>query len=233
MQFDIGIVALVQGGNDFLPQHAGDHDVGFLGAVHLVAAQARHVEGDAADPLDLAGGVDASIDGALLAVGKRGGFLRRAKIDAAHQLAHDQDIEAGHDFRLQGRSILQRIKAQRRAQIGVHRHVLADAQQATFGALLERQAIPFGTADRTHQHGVGSKCLYESLIRIGPAGRVDRGATQQRFLGRVGQAFLTVPANHAHGGVQHFGTDTVARHQQELVFVRHIFSLTVCLVALA
>src|SRR6185503_15671227 len=44
-------------------------------------------------------------------------------------------------------------------------------------------------------------------------------AAQQRFIGLVGEALLTEPAHHPHGGIHHFRTDTVTWHQEELVFV--------------
>jgi hypothetical protein len=105
----------------------------FSASSDLVAsacAPARRRRGDA---LDLVGVVDLRIDGALLAVAEIGDFLRLAEIDAAGQLAHDQDVEALDDLALQRRGIGKRRIADGRAQIGEELQVLAQAQQAGLG----------------------------------------------------------------------------------------------------
>ena len=67
----------------------------------LVLARPGEFEGDAGDALDLVGVIDLRVDAALLAVAEVDDFLRLAEIDAAGQFAHDQDVEALDDFRLQ------------------------------------------------------------------------------------------------------------------------------------
>jgi hypothetical protein len=64
-------------------------------------AGAGQFEGDGGDALDLVGVVDLRVDAALLAVAEIDDFLRLAEIDAAGQFAHDQDVEAFDDVRLQ------------------------------------------------------------------------------------------------------------------------------------
>jgi hypothetical protein len=101
LQFDVGVVGRVDARDDLVPEHAGLHHVALLGRRHLVAARARQIEGDACDAVDLGRGVDLRVDGALLAGFERHDFLRLAEIDAARQLAHDQDIEALDQFALE------------------------------------------------------------------------------------------------------------------------------------
>ena len=101
-----------------------------FGRGHLVAALAREIEGDAADALDLVGVVDLGVDAALLAVAEIDDLLGLAEIDAAGQLAHDHDVEALDDLALERRGVGERGIADRRAQIGVEREILAQPQQA-------------------------------------------------------------------------------------------------------
>ena len=53
------------------------------------------------DALDLEGVVDLRVDGALLAVAEVADLLRLAEIDAAGQLAQDEDVEALDQLALQ------------------------------------------------------------------------------------------------------------------------------------
>ena len=132
---------------DFLPQHAGLHHVVLFRRGHLVAALAGEVEGDAADALDLEGVVDLGVDAALLAVAEIDDLLRLAEIDAAGQLAHDHDVEALDDLALERGGVGERGIADRRAQIGEEREILAQAQQARFGPHVVGHARPFRPAD--------------------------------------------------------------------------------------
>ena len=87
-------LALCVCGHDLVPQHARLHDVALFHRADPVVAGARQLEGDAGDALDLVGVVDLRVDAALLAVAEVDDLLRLAEIDAAGQLAHDQDVEA-------------------------------------------------------------------------------------------------------------------------------------------
>ena len=91
----------------------------------MVVARARQLEGDAGDALDLERVVDLRVDAALLAVAEVDDLLGLAEIDAAGELAHDQDVEALDHFRLQRRGCRERRIADGRAQIGEKLQVLA------------------------------------------------------------------------------------------------------------
>ena len=74
LEFDVRIV-LGDGLDDFIPENARLHDVLLVDGVHLLAAGAGKVEGDAGDAVDLVGLVDLGVDGALLAVAEIGDLL--------------------------------------------------------------------------------------------------------------------------------------------------------------
>ena len=97
--------------------------------VTLLRALARQLEGDARDALDLVGVVDLGVDGALLAVAEIGDGLGLAEIDAAGELAQDDDVEPVHHLALEARGFRQRRIADRRADVGEERELLAQPQQ--------------------------------------------------------------------------------------------------------
>ena len=57
-ELHVAIFRIVQLLHFLAPQHAGVHDVRFLGRGHFVRAQPREIERDAGDALDLAGRID-------------------------------------------------------------------------------------------------------------------------------------------------------------------------------
>ena len=128
-------------------KHAGAHDVALFGRVHLVAALAGKVEGDLGDALDLVRRVDLRVDGALLAVLERDDLLRLAEVHAARQLAHDHDVEALDQLALQRGGVGERRIADGGAQVGEQAEVLAQPQEAGFGAHRIGNAVPLRTAD--------------------------------------------------------------------------------------
>ena len=108
LERDVLELALMQLRHHLVPEHAGLHDVALLHRGDLVLALARQLEGDAADALDLVGVVDLGVDGALLAVAEIGDGLRLAEIDAAGELAQDDDVEALDQLALERRGVGQR-----------------------------------------------------------------------------------------------------------------------------
>ena len=128
--------------DDLAPEHARLHHVELLGRGHLVAALAGEVEGDPGDALDLAGRVDLGVDGALRAVLQGHDLLRLAEIDAAGELAHDDDVEALDHLALQGGGVGEGRVADRRAQVGEQAEILAQAQEARLGARPHRARRP-------------------------------------------------------------------------------------------
>jgi hypothetical protein len=125
-----------------------------LGRGDLVAALPREVEGDARDALDLAGRVDLRVDAALLAVVEGDDLLRLAEVNAARELAYDDDVEPLDHLALQRRRVGQGRVADRGPEIGKQPEILAQAQQPRLGPMLVRNVGPLRSADRAEQHRV-------------------------------------------------------------------------------
>ena len=196
--------------------------------MHLVAAKARKLEGDSGDALDLVGLVDLRVDGALLAVTKILDLLRLAEIDAAGQLAHDHDVEAVDAVALQRGGVGERRVADRRAEIGEELEILAQAQQACFGALLVRHTVPFGTADGAEHHGIGLKRAPHGLIGNRLAMGIVGAAADEVGLGLDASVTTRIdPGDDALDLGHHFGADAVAGKKQEFVN-GHEFLSTLC-----
>ena len=98
--------------------------------------------------------VDLGVDGALLAVAEVGDGLRLAEVDAAGQLADDQDVEALDQLALQRREVGQRVEALRRPQVGEELELLAQPQQPGLGADVVGHLVPLRPADRAEEHRV-------------------------------------------------------------------------------
>ena len=99
--------------------------------------------------------VDLRVDAAPLAVLERHDLLRLAEIDAAGELAHDDDVEALDHLALERGGVGERRVAHRRPEIREQAEFLAQAQEPGLGALLIGHVGPFRAADGAEQHGVG------------------------------------------------------------------------------
>jgi hypothetical protein len=139
-------------------------ELGAFQHVHLVdradlpVALARRLEGHAQDAADLALGVMHGVEAEALLLPVDLAQLdaaRLAEVDVAGQFAHDQDVQPGHDLRLEGRGVGQFRIQDRRAQVGEQAELLADAQQAALRPLLARVVVPLRAADGAEQHGIG------------------------------------------------------------------------------
>ena len=201
-----------------MPEHAGLHHVALVGAGDLIAAPARQVEGDAADALDLESVVDLRVDAALLAVAEVDDLLGLAEIDAAGQLAHDQDVEAFDDLALQRRGVGERGIADGRAQVGVEAEVFAQPQQAGFGARVIGHGVPFGAADGGQHHRVGGLRQRHVGVADGLAmGVIGAAADQGFFRLEAGDAGAAMPGDDLFQLRHDLGPDAVAGKQEEFV----------------
>ncbi len=201
---------------DLAPQQARLHDIGLVDLAEPLLPLPRQLEGGAADALDLGLGIDLGVDAAAGAVGQRLDAARVAEIDAAGQLAHDQQVEPGDQLALEARRVGQRLENLRRAQIGEEVHLLAQAKQAALGLQLERQLLPFRAADRAEQHRVGG--LRPRQGRIGQrhaVGIVGRAADQPLADIEAGDAALVEKLHHARHLAHDLGADAVARQDQD------------------
>ena len=198
-------------GHHLVPEHAAFHHVALFHRGDLVAALARELEGHARNALDLVGVVDLRIDGALLAVAEIGDGLRLAEINAAGELAQDHDVEAFDQFALERRGVGQSRIGHRRAQIGVEREILAQAQKPRFRPHLIRHAVPFRPADRAEQDRVGGLRLGHGLVGDRDLVRVVAAAADQPFLGREpGDALVVEESDQLFDLGHDFGADAVA-----------------------
>ena len=201
-----------------VPQHARLHDVALFHRGDAVLARARQFEGDAGDALDLERVVDLRVDAALLAVAEIDDLLRLAEIDAAGQLAHDQDVEAFDHLLLQRGGGGERRIADGGAEIGEKLQVLAQPQQAGFRAHLVGHRVPFRPADRAEQHGVGGQRLGHVGFRNRLAMRVIGGAADQPFLGLEAAAEILVHGRDQLLDLGHgLGADAVAGQEEEFL----------------
>ncbi len=217
----------VDSSDDAVPEHAVAHDVALLGGVDLVLALARKVEGDAGDALDLARRVDGRVDGALLAVFEGHHFLRQAEVGAAGELAQDEDVEAFDELALQRGGFGECRIADGGAEVGEEVEVLAQAQQAAFGADVVGDVVPLRAADGAEDDRVGLRGLVDGLICNGLAVLVDGGAADEGGLcGELDLALLVEDRDHPLDLRHDLGADAVAG-KKEQVLVRHLNSLLV------
>jgi hypothetical protein len=108
-------------------------------------------------------------------------FARRAEIDVAVQLAHDQDVEARHDFRLQRRRARQLRIADRRTEVREELQVLAQAEDRLLGTQRALELVVFPVADRAEQDRVGFFRERQRGIGQRMALRLIARATDRRF----------------------------------------------------
>ena len=100
------------------------------------------------------GRIDLGVDAAALAVGQGLDAARAPEIDAAGQLAQDHEVEAPDQLGLERGAVGERIEHLGRPEVGEQAQLLAQAQEAALGLLIERQRVVFGPADRAEQHRI-------------------------------------------------------------------------------
>ncbi|MNQ22313.1 hypothetical protein D3C85_354520 [compost metagenome] len=152
-------VFLVHVGDDVFPELEGFQHVRLVHAGQALVALLRSLEshvGDAADfAFRIAHGVEAfalALERTVRALAHAAGL---AEINVARQFADDQNIQAGHHFRLQGRGARQFRIQNGRTQVGEQAQVLAQAQDRLFRTELALQVVIFVVADGAEQHGIG------------------------------------------------------------------------------
>ena len=122
----------------------------------------------------------------------------------------------GHDFRLEGGGVGEFRVQDGRTQVGEEVELLADAQQAAFGALVAGQRIPLGTADGAEEHRVGRPGEGAGGFRERRAGGIHGAAAEQAVLDLEGQTVPAQGVEHAQGLLHDFGTDAVTRQNKNL-----------------
>ena len=148
IELDLRVLAAQGLGHDPPPEAGAREHVRLVDRVDRERRVARECDlrGDARDALDLLDAVDHRVPGDVL-VGRDALLLVRTKVDAADELAHDDDVHALRDGRLERRVGEQRVGREvRRADVGVEAERLAQREQARLGAHFAVDA-PLGAAD--------------------------------------------------------------------------------------
>ena len=130
------------------PQLGGREHVGLVDAREAAAAALGEGAGALDDAADLGRRVVAGVVGRVVAE------TAVAEVDAADQLAHDHEVELGHELLAQRARGVLRVAA-RGADVGVAAEHRAQREQALLGA--HRGAVPLRPADGAQQHGVGAE----------------------------------------------------------------------------
>ena len=179
----------------------------------MVATQARLLEGDPRDARDLVLVVDHRVPAAakptLLAAPPR-----LAEVDAAGQLAHDEQVDALDDLAPQRRGIGEPGDDGRGPQVREEAEILADAQQPLLGAHVDGERVPLRPADRAEQHRPAVAADVDDLVAQRRAVGVDRGAADQ-LLDELEREALPGRdrLEHAAGLHDHLGADAVSGQQ--------------------
>ena len=214
-QVDLRVFGVAHGLHLLAPQQPGLHDVGLVSAAHPPRSIPGQIERDPCHPADFAGGIDMGVDPAPgVPFARHAAGL--AEIDAAGQLANEQDIEAGDDLGLERRRVDQRGEGPRRAQVGEYAHAGAQGQQPCLGPHGIRLPGPLRPADRAHQHRIGG---------LGGSKRCRRQRHPVDIDCRAAEARLGHDDIESGGGVQllddtrrltrHFGADAVAGEEEQ------------------
>ena len=108
--------------------------------------------------------------------------------------------------------------ADRRPQVGEQVEILAQAQQAALGPLVERHLVPLRTADGAEDDGVGLMRLGHGLVGDRDAVGVERRAADQRRLGlELDFALLVQHADDAIDLGHDFRADAVAGEKKKVL----------------
>ena len=135
----------------------------------------------------------------------------RAEVEAAEELADEEDVGVFGDFGAEGRVFRERGVGDGGAQVGEAAEGLADLEEAGFGALVGREGVELVVADGAHQDGVGVERGVEGRGGERRAGGVM--ATPPRRSadeGEVVAAELGYGLEDVDGFVGDFGADAVA-----------------------
>ena len=168
-------------GDDLAPKAAGGQHVGLIQAPHLgrrVLGQGEEAA-EAGDALNLGAAVGLRVHGEARAVV----LLAVAKVDAAGELAHDDEVGAAADLGLERRAVDEGLGGKvARAQVAVGTKLLAQLQDALLGAD-GRVGAPFRAANGTEENGVGGAGSSDGLVGAGVIVRIDRSLCfEQRVL---------------------------------------------------
>ncbi len=153
-------------------------DVGLVDLREFLSALAGELEGDARDADDLVLRVAHGVDG-LAGVLVPG--ARLAEVEAAEELAHEEDVDALGDLGAQRRVVGERGEGETGAKVRVAAEDLADLQQAGLGAFVGREVIELVVADRAEENGIGVERDVDGLLRQRRSFGGDGNAADEGF----------------------------------------------------
>lgn len=170
LNLEIGELALKCLRHDLAPQAAGSQDIGLVQRPDLlVAAAAGHEASKTRNALNLGARVGLSVPSCAGAIV----LLALAKVDAASQLADNDNVSAAANLGLERRSIDEGVRREKaRAQVTICSHLFAQLQQTLFRA--DRSSTPFRAANGTEEDGIGGVGGSERFICKGASGGINR-----------------------------------------------------------
>ncbi len=190
--------------DDLPPEPAGGQHVGLVDAGQMAAPIGGQLERQLNDALDLRARVPQGVDGRLDSIVLLAS-LRTAEVEAAGELAQDQDVGAGADLGTQRRRRVERGVGGDGAQVGEQLERRPQAEERVLGPRRRRRVIPLRAAHGAEQDSVGGTAGVEGGSRQRVTGRVDRRAADH----------LLVPGHlefEPHSG----GLDAASRHVADL-----------------
>ena len=144
--------------------------------------------------------------------------LLLAEVDAAGELAHDEDVGALDDLGPQRARVDERRARADRPEVGEEAEALAQAEEALLRAGLVRVGrVPLRAADRPEQDGVGLAALLEDVVGERDPVLVDRRAADEVLL--VGEVADGV--EDLDGGRDDLGADPVAGQERDVAGGAH------------
>ena len=203
VQFD-AFVLRRQPGNGLPPQARGLEHVRLVHGGHPAVAFAGGLERHPGDPLNLRDGVRTVVMGAVaIAPGI-------PEVDAARELADDEQVGALDSLPPQRACLQQRVAGSNRAQVREQSETLAKPEQSLLGARrIGVGGVPLRPPHRTEQDRIRGPARLEYLVGERDAIGVDRGASDPVFRDlEVAQGTQRLPR-----GSPDLGADPISRQQ--------------------
>ena len=138
------------------PETRGREHVRLVHGRDLATSKTRRLECETCDALHLGDGVVLHVPRTLRTVHLLGLALL-SEVDAADQLAHDDEVDTAHEFQLQRRVLDQCVRDLHGAQVRIETEPLAESQNRTLRAQGRLHTVPLRPADCAEEHTV--RCL--------------------------------------------------------------------------
>ena len=138
------------------------------------------------------------------------------EIQAAQQLANDQDVSAAGYVLAQRRAVGNGFVGFHRTQVGESAERLSQRQQSGFGTLLAGESVELPRAHRAEKNSVGFQAGCQRLLRQRRSILLDgRSADAMRLETKLVAAHIRDRLQHSHGLLGYFGADSVSRQYDD------------------